>query len=168
MLKDKKKKKKRGRPIELTPEVQKKIILALSGGNYIHTACQWAGIGLRTFYDWLEWGEKKKAPEFIAFSQAVENAQAEAEMKLISSIEKQANGRKAKYQDGKLIEAEISSDWRAGAWILERKFPDRWGKRDQVKLYEAEKGEDFRPDGSYEKMLDIIHEIEEQAEKDES
>ena len=33
-----------GRPTKLTPEVQKKIVDALSAGNYFEVACEYAGI----------------------------------------------------------------------------------------------------------------------------
>ena len=161
----KKKARKRGRKTIFTPEIQNRIVQSLLACNYVETACAFAGIGVTAFYDWLNRGARGQKP-FDEFSKAVRDAQAQAEMKLIISIEKKANGRAPKFDmKGKVIEQAIESDWRAGAWILERKFPERWGKRDQVKLYEAKTGEDFRPDGSYERMLEqIIREIEEEPE----
>ena len=165
-----KKKRRPGAPITLSDEIQKKIVNGLAAGNYICTVCDWAGIGVTTFYYWMERGKdalaagKKVKPEerqFIEFLKAVQKAQAEAEMKLVMSIEKQANGRPAEFNNaGEKIRSEIPADWRAAGWILERKFQDRWGRREQVKVFEAEEGESFKPDGSYEKFLESIEKIE--------
>ena len=50
-----------GRPSKLTPEVQEKIVTAIRAGNYAQVAAVYAGIGERTFYRWMERGEKSKA-----------------------------------------------------------------------------------------------------------
>lgn len=119
-------KNKGGRPTKLDERTQEKIISAIKAGNYIETAAAYAGISKNTLYEWLKRGERekqrveksnkakiKKSEEiYVIFTDAVEKALAEAEMRDVLII-------------GKAAEKE----WQAAAWRLERKFPDRWGKR---------------------------------------
>lgn len=114
------------RPTKLTLETQNKIIVAIKAGNYIETAAAYAGINKSTLYDWLKRGERekqrveknprykirKKERPFVGFSNAVEKALAEAEIRDVALIAKAAE-----------------EQWHAAAWRLERKFPDRWGRR---------------------------------------
>lgn len=115
-----------GRPTKLNYEVQEKIIQAIKAGNYIETAAAYAGISKSTLYDWLKRGEREKQrvaknPSYrirksekiyVEFSDAVEKALAEAEMR-----------------DVLLIGKAAEEQWQAAAWRLERKFPERWGRR---------------------------------------
>lgn len=152
-----------GRDFKYSPEIHKKIIEALRAGNYVQVTCDYAGIDTATFYKWMKRGEKGQKP-FDQFFSAVREAQAQGEMKHVVNIDRCGLGRPAQYdQQGKLIQAAIDPDWKASSWVLERKFPERWGKRDQLKLYDAKNGEDFKPEGNFEKMLALIDQIEEKA-----
>ena len=156
-----KSKRRVGAPTVLTTENQKKLFQAILAGNNIITACLYAGIGKTTYYEWMEKGENGD-PVYIGFAEAMRDALAQCEMKLVMAIDKHAVGRAAQFdkENVRLIQDGIPPDWKAAAWMLERKFPDRWGKRDQVKVFGAEKGEDFRPDGSYEKFLETIQRLD--------
>ena len=115
-----------GRPTKLDYKVQEKIVQAIKAGNYIETAAAYAGISKSTLYDWLKRGEREKQrvaknPRYkirksekiyVEFSDAVEKALAEAEVR-----------------DVLLIGKAAEEQWQAAAWRLERKFPDRWGRR---------------------------------------
>jgi hypothetical protein len=118
------------RPIKLTPEVQQKIVEAIKMGNYIETAAAYAGISKNTLYDWMKRGarekdriagtnRKPKATEapFVEFSDAVEKALAAAEIR-----------------DVMLIGKAAETQWQAAAWRLERKFPDRWGRKERLEV----------------------------------
>lgn len=50
-------KRKGGRPSGLTPTVAGNIISIVRGGNYVITACQYAGISPDTYYQWIRRGE---------------------------------------------------------------------------------------------------------------
>ena len=113
-----------GRPTKISNEITHKIITAIRAGNYIETASAYAGINKSTLYDWLKRGEREKQrvaqnhrykirkseKPYVEFSNAVEKALAEAEVRDVAII-------------GKASEEQ----WQAAAWRLERKFPDRCG-----------------------------------------
>lgn len=99
------------RPTKLTPKLQERIVGFVRAGAYVETAAAAAGISKETLYSWLRRGAADEVP-FAAFAEAVEEAQALAEMRDLALI-------------GKAAETE----WTAAAWRLERKFPDRYGRR---------------------------------------
>ena len=127
-----------GRPTKINEERAEKIIRAIRAGNYIETAAALAGINKSTLYAWLKRGAaemerlesdpkakpKKSELPFLDFSNAVDMALAEAENRDIEAIN-----------------AATKEDWRAAAGRLERKFPDRWGRKDRLQAEVENKGE---------------------------
>lgn len=91
---------------------------AVKAGNYIETAAAWAGISKDTLYNWLKKGARSRRGKFRAFAEAMEKAQAEAEMRDIQTIG----------------QAALSGNWQASAWRLERKFPKKWGRVDRSEV----------------------------------
>ena len=107
------------RPAKLTPEVQARIIEAVTAGNYVETAAQYANIGLSTFYRWMAEGEGDKAPKRQReFREAVLQARAQAEVRNVTLIQRAAN-------DG---------SWQAASWFLERSFQNKWGRTGKVEV----------------------------------
>lgn len=116
-----------GRPIKLNDEVREKIVQIVRAGNYIETAAAYAGVSKDSLYGWMRRGEREKVrlangekPSgkeqiFVAFVDAISIALAESEARDVAII-----GRAAE------------SAWQASAWRLERKFPDRWGRKDRI------------------------------------
>lgn len=127
-----------GRPTKFSEERAEKIIRAIRSGNYIETAAALAGISKTTLYSWLKRGaaegdrleaDPKAKPlkselPYLDFLDAVDIALAEAEN-----------------MDVQAITAAASEDWRAAAWRLERKFPDRWGRKDRLQAEVENKGQ---------------------------
>ena len=109
------------RPTKLTSEVQEQIVTAIRAGNYIETAAAYAGIDKSTLYDWLRRGARSPRGPYRGFSNAVKKALAEAEVRDVALIAKAG-----------------TKEWQAAAWRLERKFPDRWGRRDWTHLHEVD------------------------------
>lgn len=115
---------RRGRPDKLTPETQDRIVKMLLAGNYLETAAAAAGITKSTLYEWLRRGTRVRNGEVppskqsafdkraSVFSDAVEKAAAQAEALMVQRI---------------TVASE--EDWRAAAWRLERRHPDRWGRK---------------------------------------
>lgn len=119
------------RPIKLNQKIHDELVSVIRSGNYIETACAYVGIHKSTFYDWLRKGAKeidrveknprarvtKEMEPFVELSNAVEKALAHAEVRDVAII-------------GKAAETQ----WQAAAWRLERKFSDRWGRKERHEL----------------------------------
>jgi len=105
-----------GRPTDLTPETQTRVIEALRAGNYIDAACAYAGIGTSTYYRWMQRAQEFDAPDiYVEFRETVLKARAEAEIRNVGLIQRAAS-------DG---------TWQAAAWFLERSHPRKWGRHDR-------------------------------------
>lgn len=94
-----------GMPTLYTPKVVTDILAALGVGNFITTACQYAGVTSQSFYEW-----KSRYPDF---ADAAEKAMAASEVALVTVWRQQANG----------------GDWRAARDLLGRRWPERWAER---------------------------------------
>ena len=111
-----------GRPTKLTPELQDIICKYISDGNYLYTACAAVGITKTTYLHWLERAEREDnngGGIYNDFVIAVKSAEAEAEQKLVSVVrEKAINGK----------------EWLPAMTLLERRHPDRWGRKDRTAI----------------------------------
>ncbi len=105
--------------------IQSVMVEAIEGGNYATTAAEAAGIGKSTHYEWMEKGEQGIEP-YAEYADAIKKAEAIAESNAV-----------------KVIKAASLENWTAGAWYLERKFPDKWGRKD--KLTQEISGKDGKP-----------------------
>lgn len=144
------------RPTKLTEAVQQRLCDAIRAGNALDVAALYAGIAPRTFYNWIDRGQAEldrleadarcrlrdsEAP-FVQFLQAVKKARADCEVRNVAIIQKAAAGHEATKTvtrtkaDGSqetVTTTRVEYDWKASAWLLERKHPDRWARRDYVK-----------------------------------
>lgn len=106
-----------GRPTKLTPKITREIVELLMQGNYIETAAACVGISKDTLYNWLKKGARAKKGIYKEFSDAVGKAQAHSEAEDVAQIQKHG-----------------AADWKATAWRVERKHPQRWQKRDKLEV----------------------------------
>jgi transposase len=105
---------KTGRPSDIgSASTVQQFLEAVGEGNYIETAAKLAGLSKQSVYDWLKRGHAGE-PAYKAFADAVEKAEARAEAAMV------ANVRKASH---------LPQFWAAGMTVLERRHPERWGKR---------------------------------------
>lgn len=109
------------RPTKLTPARIKRLTNAIRAGNYYDAACAYAGIAYSTFRNWITTAEAAiengtaEQPEnapFVEFLEDVKKAEADAEVRMVGMWQKQ-----------------IPHDWKAAATFLERRHPDKWGRR---------------------------------------
>lgn len=106
---------KTGRRSKLTPEVQERICKVIRAGNYAYIAAEYAGISETTFYRWMEQGEEQKTGRHREFREAVKAAEREAEIRAVATVQQ-----------------HMGKSWQAAMTYLERKFPQRWGRRVDV------------------------------------
>lgn len=97
-----------------SPEVHAKIVKNLQAGAFKTHAAQAAGISHHTLDVWLKWGREGREP-YAQFAEDCEQAIAEDAVRNHLVITKAALG-------------PIEGDWKAAAWLLERKFPDLYGQ----------------------------------------
>ena len=118
-----------GRPTKLTEERANRIISMIAAGSYAHVAAKANGIAESTFYDWMSRGQKADRDDdgnlldpdrdsvFAEFSERVKEAEATAEIRNLALIQTAAG----------------NGTWQAAAWYLERKYADRWGRKDHIR-----------------------------------
>jgi hypothetical protein len=111
-----------GRPAKLTPEVQDKIVSMLRAGNYAAVAYTYAGICRRTYESWIKRGERESSGIYHEFANAVARAESEAEARHVV-----------------MISTAAKSHWKAAAWLLARRNPDRWAASHTVRV-EVQRG----------------------------
>ena len=103
--------KRGGRKTLLTNPLQRKIERLLAQGHSIATVCQTVAIGERTYYQWCE-----RNPQF---AQATTCAIGKSKISLVNKL-------------------RLSDDWRAAAFLLERRFPGEYGRIDARPLPKPE------------------------------
>ena len=104
-----------GRPTKLTDEVQATIVAALEGGCTRSAAAGAAGIDPSTLQRWVRRGERADGRDkrFRLFCMAIKKAESMCDMRCLELINAAAS-------EGR---------WQAAAWILERRWPQSWGRR---------------------------------------
>ncbi|MBA7635465.1 hypothetical protein ES703_43069 [subsurface metagenome] len=114
---------------KLTKELIEEICKRLRASWYAKVAAESVGISESTYYRWIERGKKaseleekgKKVPEsekiYREFWESVRQSDAVGEGVLITAIL-----------------SKIKEDWRAALEILSRKYHERWGRRESIKV----------------------------------
>jgi len=99
------------RPSKLTPELQERLCaLIATTACSLEAAAAAVGVDDSTIKRWRARGLIEETGPFRAFCAALSRARARSEAPLAAIVAKAAQ-----------------QDWRAAAWILERRFPDTWG-----------------------------------------
>lgn len=154
-----------GRPLSCTPVRAGKLLRAVAAGNYIKTACNYAGVPYNTARNWVRIGEQEveaMRPAYDAKGQDVgEWLALWLDEHPAGAYEPQAKAFTAKAPAGwdkfrwpcvvfsaLLVKAEAQAEaravgnvvaagansWQAAMTYLERKYPERWGRRDRMSL----------------------------------
>jgi hypothetical protein len=81
-----------GRRTVLTPELQRDICAFIRAGAYDYAAAEACGISRRTFFEWLERGEREsrrgRSPVYMQFARAIRRAQSEARVSAEITVKK--------------------------------------------------------------------------------
>ena len=97
-----------------TREQRDQLLANLREGMTIEAACAQSDISKSTFYEGL-----KKSGEGGEWTKEVEAAITFSEAVILDKIKRAS---------------ELKEDWRGWAWILERRFPQRWGAKREVEV----------------------------------
>lgn len=102
------------RPTKFTPETVKRLLDGIRAGLPYHLASEAAGISLSTFNEWQRGEFPRGADKELRtyFLDELTRAKGESALRNIA-----------------LISNAAKEDWRAAAWILERRFPADFGKQ---------------------------------------
>jgi hypothetical protein len=104
---------KTGRPEKLTAAVQARVVDAIRAGASREKAAQAAGIDRSTLQRYLARGQGPRAPvRFQKFGEAFKAAEVAAYLASVDSIRQAAD----------------RGDWRAAAFMLERRHSDEFGR----------------------------------------
>jgi hypothetical protein len=102
-----------GRPQAFSQEKADRVCEAVRRGMSYKQAAAYAGISYSTLNRWrIEGQDEEGAPEFWEFWKSFEQAAGEAAFRNLGYID----------------EAASRGDWKAAAWMLERRYPEEWGK----------------------------------------
>jgi hypothetical protein len=83
----------------------------------METAARVCGIPEETVRVWMHRGGLQSSGKFHDFANAVGQALAESEMGMVQ-----------------VIQGAAKASWKAAAWYLERRFSERWGKKESVNV----------------------------------
>ena len=104
-----------GRPTKLDVEMARKLTELIRAGSHAVTAAAACGINRATYFRWMNRGEQQNRGPYRDFHDGIKRAEAECELRCLMHINKAA-----------------LADWRANAWLLERKWPARYGPQIRV------------------------------------
>lgn len=107
-----------GRPTKLVPEVIDALEAELSQGHTLRASCAAAGVGWSTFKDWTRAGRSEGSTALQReLVRAVEHAEGAGERTL-----------------ERIVRTSAEIDPNQARWLLERRWPEDWGRRDLVAL----------------------------------
>jgi hypothetical protein len=134
----------RRKPTGPTAEVTDAICRYIEAGNWFEVSCRLAGVSHNTGNKWYTQGlgnysDRKATPATVEFARRVQEAEDRREASLAMRVRQAAQGGLQKSRrtvrrtpDGKETITEGTEttlpDWHADAWMLERLYPERWGK----------------------------------------
>jgi transposase len=115
------------RPEIITRKLIEEICNYIAAGYSYSAAAKLAGIAESTFFRWRAMGQLEGAEEiYVVFYLEVEEASAFSEAEALQLVRSAAIKER---------------NWRAAAWFLERRFPERYQKRNS--LPDSDKPENF-------------------------
>lgn len=132
-------------PIIKDTEILKDILEAISSGMSNKDACILAGISEESFYHIMRTIEKAKtdpdsvphSEDYLQFSESLKRARLKFKEKRVANIAK-------------------SEQWQSDAWLLERQFPDEYGKKEKVELSGSVESTDLSG-MSFEELMALKH-----------
>lgn len=106
------------RPSKLTPNITKQIGENIALGLPYSLAAEAAGITYQSFNDWMNKGKTEKSGKYYQFYKYIQKCNADAAKECLKRL------------DG----AAKAGDTRICTWILERRFPENFGRHEYRKM----------------------------------
>lgn len=122
------KRRRAGHPLKLDDKLHNKIIQYISEGHYFEQAAAMAGITRQTYYNWIRRGENLQ--EEYEETGKVGNEEEERLRHFFLEAQKAI----ATAEDVWIRHIKDARHWTAKAWLLERRFPDRWGLKERTEI----------------------------------
>lgn len=127
---------------KFTNRNRKLIYEALLTGLPIGKAVELAGLDRSTYYRWMQKGKDRRYPVHVRFRNHVNRIHAKLELEKINTIRKVAKGGYELtqtsikfYKNGRIaVKKTVKTTapcWQAAAWFLERRFPEKYGRKKQ-------------------------------------
>lgn len=98
------------------PDLADRFIELIEEGHYYNTACNMVGWNYDSVMQWLDKGSRGVDKDYYDWWCRVKQAEANAEVSLHEKIA-----------------AHHAEDWKSVAWVMERRFADRWGRREAIR-----------------------------------
>jgi len=130
------------RKTKLTPALQQAIISAVAGGVPHAQAALLVDVPNATANEWRQRGEGRDperpcTPLYAAYAAALQKAEAQFEARRLLRINQVAEGgvviheKTTTYPDGRVVREvqRTAPQWQPSAWLLERRWPERYGRR---------------------------------------
>lgn len=148
-----------------TPERTEQLCELLRSGMYLETCAPGIGITTATLRNWVGRAGRADDPPsvadapYVVFFNAIKEASAEAEHRIVGSITQAAAGMMPvpvldkdgqPYVDAKgrpVMTPHVAPDWKAAAWLAERKWQNRWAQTRKI---------DVRVQQGMEQLLDAV------------
>lgn len=120
---------------DFTDKEKATLLNSLRAGNFRVTACAAVGICSRTLANWEDRAAADEEP-FAEFIAEVERVEALAEVETANVIAMCARGEVPKDKDGNVIpdDERPFRDWKAAAFILERRGARRWAPMQKTEI----------------------------------
>lgn len=109
-------KNKGGRPTLLTPERMEKIGRIIKKGLSYEDASLAGNITYNTFNNWMKRGKEDTEGPYFEFFQYIKGCELEGKEENLDNIS----------------EAGRNGQWQASAWLLERRYPLEYGRKDRI------------------------------------
>ena len=106
----------------LDESVWQRLNQAISVGAYIEDACVFAGISSRQFRRWRELAEQGIEP-YAERWEEINKSESQSIVRNLFNIQNASN----------------NGTWQASAWLLERKYPEKYGRKETVNLVDKNK-----------------------------
>jgi hypothetical protein len=106
------------RPSKLTDEIQQRIGDNISLGLTYSLAAELAGVTYKTLNEWMNRGKTENSGKYYQFAQHIKKCNAEGARKLLEKLNDSAN----------------AGNCQVCMWILERRFPEDFARRQYRKM----------------------------------